>query len=63
MVDESSFIQLKEPRHHHHNEITAVVFDYDKRLEIGLIAIDSAVCGFDIVWDKIMSSSLRKYFQ
>jgi hypothetical protein len=61
-VDELTFRQLKGSRYHH-PEITEVIFDYDKMLEMGLIAIESIAQGFDIVWDKIMFSFLWKYFQ
>jgi hypothetical protein len=62
IMDDITFQKLKESKYYH-PEITAVVYDSDKMLEMGLIAINSAVYGFDIVWDKIWFSFLWKYFK
>jgi hypothetical protein len=61
-VDDSTFRQLKESCFRH-PEITEVIFDYDKMLEMGLVAINNIDCKFDIIWDKIMFDFLWKYFK
>lgn len=62
IVDESTFQQLKDSEHRH-PEITEVIFDSAKMLEMGLIAINNAKYGFDIVWDKIMFNFLWLNFR
>ena len=61
-MDDSTFSQLKESCFRH-PEITEVVFDYNKMLEMGLVAINNIDYGFDIIWDKIMFNFLWKYFK
>ena len=59
IVDDLTFRQLMESKHYH-PEITDVIFDSDKMLEMGIVAINSTERGFDIVWDKIMFDFLCK---
>ena len=61
-MDDSTFRQLKESKYYH-PEITEVVFESDKMLEMGIVAINSATRGFDIVWDKIMFDFLWKLYK
>lgn len=61
-MDDSTFSQLKESCFRH-PEITEVIFDYNKMLEMGLVAINNIDYGFDIIWDKIMFNFLWKYFK
>ncbi len=61
-MDDSTFSQLRESCFHH-PEVTEVMFDYNKMLEMGLVAINSIDKGFDIVWDKIMFDFLWKCFE
>ncbi len=62
LLDESTFRQLRESGFRL-PEITEVIFDSNKMLEMGLTAIDSISIGFDIVWDKIMFNFLWKHFK
>nr|MDP9016535.1 hypothetical protein [Thermoproteota archaeon] len=61
-MDDSTFSQLKESCFRH-PEITEVIFDYNKMLEMGLVAINNIDYGFDIIWDKIMFNFLWKNFK
>ncbi len=61
-MDDSTFSQLKESCFRR-PEITEVIFDYNKMLEMGLAAINNIDYGFDIIWDKIMFNFLWKYFK
>jgi len=61
-VDESTYRQLMESKYYH-PQITEVVFDSDKMLEMGIIAINSVTRVFDIVWDKVMFDFLWKYYK
>ncbi len=61
-MDDLTFRQLMESKHYH-PEITDVIFDSDKMLEMGIVAINSTERGFDIVWDKIMFNFLWKYYK
>ncbi len=61
-MDDSTFSQLKESCFRH-PEITEVIFDYNKMLERGLVAINNIDYGFDIIWDKIMLNFVWKYFK
>ena len=61
-MDDSTFSQLKESCFRH-PEITEVIFDYNKMLEMGLVAINNIDYGFDIIWDKVMFNFLWKYFK
>ncbi|MBA3977215.1 MAG: hypothetical protein H0X50_03330 [Nitrosopumilus sp.] len=61
-MDDSTFRQLKDSCFHH-PEVTDVIFDYNKMLEMGLVAINSIDHGFDILWDKVMFNFLWRYFK
>ena len=62
MVDDSTFKQLKESNHYF-PEVTEVIYDSDKMLEMGSVALKSIVRGFDIVWDRLMFTFVWKYFK
>ena len=62
IVDYSTFKQLKDSNYHH-PEITDIIFESDRMLEMGIIAINSTERRFDIVWDKIMFDFLWKYYK
>ena len=62
MVDDSTFKQLKESNHYF-PEVTEVIYDSDKMLEMGTNALNSIVRGFDIVWDRLMFTFVWKYFK
>ena len=61
-VDDSTYRLLQKSRYHN-PEVTEIIFDSDKMLEMGLVAINSCVLGFDIVWDKVWFNFLWKYFK
>ncbi len=62
IVDDLTFRQLMESKHYH-PEVTDVIFESDKMLEMGIVAINSTEKGFDIVWDKIMLDFLWKFYK
>jgi hypothetical protein len=62
IVDDLTFSQLKDSNYHH-PEITDVIFESDKMLEMGLIAINNVTHVFDIVWDKVMFDFLWNYYK
>jgi hypothetical protein len=62
MVDDLTFRQLMESNYFH-PEVTDVIFESDKMLEMGIVAINSTERGFDIVWDKIMLDFLWKFYK
>ncbi|HKO64379.1 MAG TPA: hypothetical protein VJU13_04200 [Candidatus Nitrosocosmicus sp.] len=61
-MDDLTFRQLKESNYFH-PEVTDVIFESDKMLEMGIVAINSTERGFDIVWDKIMLDFLWKFYK
>jgi hypothetical protein len=61
-MDDIIFRQLMNSKHYH-PEITDVIFESDKMLEMGIVAINSTERGFDIVWDKIMIDFLWKFYK
>jgi len=62
MVDDLTFRQLMESNYFH-PEVTDVIFESDKMLEMGIVAVNSTERGFDIVWDKIMLDFLWKFYK
>jgi len=62
IVDDLIYKQLMESKHYH-PEVTDVIFESDKMLEMGIVAINSTERGFDIVWDKIMLDFLWNFYK
>ncbi|MBA3750793.1 MAG: hypothetical protein H0X03_07905 [Nitrosopumilus sp.] len=61
-MDEHTFRQLKESSYYH-PEITEVIFDSNKMLEMALNSMNIAEKGFDTVWDTIMFSFVCNLFK
>ena len=49
-MDDSTFKQLRESKYYH-PELTDVIFDSNKMLEMALDSMNIAEKGFDSVWD------------
>ena len=49
-MDDSTFKQLKESKYYH-PELTDVILDSNKMLEMALDSMNIAEQGFDSVWD------------
>ena len=61
-MDDLTFRQLRDSKHYH-PEVTDVIFESDKMLEMDIVAINSTEIRFDIVWDKIMFGFLWKFYK
>ena len=47
----------------YHPEVTDVIFESDKMLELGIVAINNTERGFDNIWYKIMIDFLWKFYK
>ena len=59
-MDDSTFKQLRESKYHY-PELTDVIFDSNKMLEMALDSMNIAEKGFDSVWDARKFGVIWKY--